>query len=245
MLVRPKYSVYLRRIIFQWNTMAATEKKRRNGLFYTKGEERVNTLSHAAGILMGIVVGTFFLIKCHQSGDFWATFGVWLYLFGMGASYITSTIYHALKHHNPWKKRFRHWDHAAIYWHIAGSYSPVTLIALRENGAWGWGLFSFVWLCAIIGTIASFRKMKEHSHIETICFIVMGLSILIAFKPLFAVAEIPCYWIIAEGICYITGALFYSMRHRRYTHSIFHFFVLAGSACHIIAVWDILSTMLY
>lgn len=224
--------------------MNITGKNKRSGLFYTKGEERVNTLSHAAGILMGIIVGTLFLVKCYRSGDSWAVLGIWLYLFGMLSSYLTSTLYHATKHHNPWKRRLRHWDHAAIYWHIAGSYSPVMLIALREDGAWGWGLFSFVWLCAIIGTIISFRKMKEHSYMETVCFIVMGLSVLVAFKPLFAVAEGTCYWMIAEGVCYITGAVFYSFRHIRYTHSIFHFFVLGGSACHLMAVWLMLQLFL-
>lgn len=219
--------------------MSITQKNyKRNGLFYTKGEERVNTLSHAAGILMGVIVGTLLLIK--SNGEFWATFGVCLYLFGMIGSYLTSTLYHAMKHHNPWKKKLRHWDHAAIYWHIAGSYSPVTLVALRNEGAWGWGLFSFVWLCAIAGTIISFRKMEEHSYIETVCFIVMGLSVMVAFKPLYAVAEGTFYWMIAEGVCYITGAVFYSFRHIRYTHSIFHFFVLGGSVCHMVAVWLIL-----
>lgn len=219
--------------------MSITRKKKQNGLFYTKAEERINTLSHAAGILMGVVVGTIFLVKSFQSGNFWAVFGIWLYLFGMLGSYVASTLYHALKYHNPWKKRLRNWDHAAIYWHIAGSYSPVTLIALRSEGTWGWGLFGFVWLCAIIGTIASFRKMEEHSNVETICFIVMGLSVLVAFKPLYAVAAGTCYWMIGEGICYITGAVFYSFR-QRYMHSIFHFFVLGGSICHMMAVWLIL-----
>lgn len=214
--------------------------KKRNGLFYSKSEERVNTLSHAAGIMMGIIAGTLFLLKSYPNGDCWATLGIWLYLFGMGGSYLTSTLYHALRHHSPWKKRLRHWDHAAIYWHIAGSFSPVMLITLRDDGYWGWGLFCFSWLCATAGTIMSFRKMKEHSHIETICFIVMGLSILAVFKSLFAVAPVSCYWIIGEGVCYITGAVFYSFRHFRYTHSIFHFFVLGGSACHIMAIWFIL-----
>lgn len=181
--------------------MSITRKKKQNGLFYTKAEERINTLSHAAGILMGIIVGTIFLVKGYQSGNFWAVFGIWLYLFGMLGSYVSSTLYHALKYHNPWKKRLRNWDHAAIYWHIAGSYSPVTLIALRNEGAWGWGLFGFVWLCAIIGTIVSFRKMEEHSNVETICFIVMGLSVLVAFKPLYAIAEGTCYWMIAGAGC--------------------------------------------
>ena len=168
--------------------MNTTRNRKSSGLFYTKGEERINTLSHAAGILMGIIVGTLFLIK--SDGEFWATFGICLYLFGMLGSYISSTLYHALRYHNPWKKRLRNWDHAAIYWHIAGSYSPITLIALRSEGAWGWGLFGFVWLCAIIGTIVSFREMEEHSNVETICFIVMGLSVLVAFKPLYALSLI-------------------------------------------------------
>ena len=159
----------------------------------------------------------------------------------MLASYITSTVYHALPLRTKAKEVLRRFDHAAIYWHIAGSYSPITLIALREQGYWGWLLFSFVWLCAIAGTIISFKHLEEHSNVETFCFIGMGLSILIAFKPLVdSVSTAAFIWIIAEGVSYITGAVFYTMNKRRYMHSVFHFFVLAGSICHIIAVWDIL-----
>jgi hemolysin III len=168
-----------------------------------------------------------------------------LYLFGMLGSYVASTIYHALSPANPWKERLRRWDHAAIYWHIAGSYSPITLVAMRDEGPWGWLLFAFVWTAAIVGTIVSFRRLKDHSNLETICFCLMGLSVLVAFKPLLdCVSTAAVVWIIAEGVCYITGALFYSLHHRRYMHTVFHFFVLAGSVCHIIAVWDILMQYL-
>ena len=177
-------------------------KRKRNGLFYSKKEETINSISHGIGIAMGVIVSTLFLIKCYQVQNLWA----------------------------------------AIYWHIAGSYSPITLIALREDG--GWGLFGFVWLCAIIGTVVSFRKMEEHSYVETVCYILMGLSVLVVFKQLFALSPTACYWIIAEGVCYITGAAFYSLRKARYMHSVFHFFVLGGSACHMLAVWDILVKML-
>jgi hemolysin III len=208
---------------------------------YTKKEEIINTLSHSAGILLGIVVGIIFLVWCFKSDSDWARVGVILYLFGMLASYITSTVYHALPLRTKAKEVLRRFDHAAIYWHIAGSYSPITLIALREQGYWGWSLFSFVWLCAIAGTIISFKHLEEHSNVETFCFIGMGLSILIAFKPLVdSVSTAAFIWIIAEGVSYITGAAFYTMNKRRYMHSVFHFFVLAGSICHIIAVWDIL-----
>jgi hemolysin III len=150
-----------------------------------------------------------------------------------------------MPHHSVWKERLRRWDHAAIYWHIAGSYSPLTLIALRTQGCWGWLLFIFVWVCALAGTIVSLIRLKEHSNLETCCFVGMGLSVLVAFKPLVdSVSTAAVVWIIAEGVCYITGALFYSLNKKKYMHTVFHFFVLAGSVCHIIAVWDVLMDYL-
>ena len=201
--------------------------------------------SHGGGILMGVVFGIIFLIWCFQSDNNWARWAVILYLFGMLGSYVASTLYHSMKHHSKWKERLRKWDHAAIYWHIAGSYSPLTLVALRDQGYWGWSLFIFVWACAIAGTIVSFIHLKEHSNLETFCFIGMGLSVLVAFKPLLdSVSAAAVSWIIAEGVCYITGAVFYSLNKMKYMHSVFHFFVLAGSVCHIIAVWDVLMEYL-
>ncbi|MCR5577666.1 MAG: hemolysin III family protein [Prevotella sp.] len=212
---------------------------------YTKKEEIWNAASHGGGILLGVVFGIIFLVWCFQADNNWARVGVILYLFGMLGSYIASTLYHSIRHHSKWKERLRKWDHAAIYWHIAGSYSPLTLTALREQGYWGWSLFSFVWACAIAGTIVSFIRLKEHSNLETFCFVGMGLSILVAFKPLMdSVSEAAIIWLIAEGVCYITGALFYTFHRKKYMHSIFHFFVLAGSVCHIIAVWDVLMQQL-
>ena len=224
---------------------------------YTKKEEIWNASSHGGGILLGVVMGIIFLVWCFRSDNNWARVGVILYLFGMLGSYIASTLYHALPayeryktggllgHRSKWKERLRKWDHAAIYWHIAGSYSPLTLIALREQGYWGWSLFSFVWACAIAGTIVSFVHLKEHSNLETFCFIGMGLSVLVAFEPLMdSVSAAAVIWLIAEGVSYITGAVFYSLNKKKYMHSVFHFFVLAGSVCHIIAVWDVLMEQL-
>ena len=224
---------------------------------YTHKEELWNAWSHAGGIVMGAAFGAIFLWMAFRGENPWARLGVCLYLFGMLASYVTSTAYHTLLRRSKWKERLRHWDHAAIYWHIAGSYSPLTLVALRQQIVqcsmfnvqcsinWGWGLFIFVWACAIAGTVISFIRLKEHSHIETFCFIGMGLSVLVAFKPLIdSVSTAAFVWIVAEGVCYITGAVFYSLNKRRYMHSVFHFFVLAGSLCHIIAVWDVLMEYL-
>lgn len=210
-------------------------------IFYTRKEELWNTWSHASGILLGVVVGIVFLVICFGGENGWARAGVILYLFGMLGSYIASTVYHATPRRSVWRERLRRWDHAAIYWHIAGSYSPLTLVALRQEGAWGWGLFVFVWACAITGTIVSFIRLKDHSNLETACFIGMGLSVLVAFKPLIdCVSTAAIVWIVAEGVCYITGAVFYSINKKRFMHTVFHFFVLAGSLCHIVAVWNVL-----
>ena len=142
---------------------------------YTKKEEIWNSASHGGGVLLGVVIGII---------------------------YVASTLYHAIRHHSKWKERLRRWDHAAIYWHIAGSYSPLTLVALRQQGYWGWGLFVFVWLCAIAGTIVSFIRLKEHSNVETLCFIGMGLSVLVAFKPLIdSVSTAAVVWIVASMGC--------------------------------------------
>ena len=87
--------------------------------------------------------------------------------------------------------------------------------------------------------------LKEHSNLETLCFIGMGLSVLVAFKPLIASVPAAAFiWIVAEGVSYITGAVFYTLNKTKYMHSVFHFFVLAGSVCHIIAVWDVLMAYL-
>ena len=224
---------------------------------YTRREELWNSWSHAAGIVLGVVFGIVFIVMVSQGENPWARLSVGLYLFGMLGSYIASTLYHALPRRSVWKERLRRWDHAAIYWHIAGSYSPLTLIALLQADShfslfnlhfslnWGWGLFVFVWLCAVAGTVVSFIRLKEHSNLETFCFIGMGLSVLVAFKPLLdTVSTTAVVWIIAEGVSYITGAVFYSFHKKRYMHSVFHFFVLAGSVCHIIAVWDVLMEYL-
>ena len=179
---------------------------------YTKKEEIWNASSHGGGILLGVVFGIIFLIWCFRSDNDWARVGVILYLFGMLGSYVASTLYHSIKHHSKWKERLRKWDHAAIYWH--------------------WSLFIFVWTCALAGTIVSFIRLKEHSNLETFCFVGMGLSVLVAFKPLInSVPAAAFIWIVAEGVSYITGAVFYSLNKTKYMHS-------------VIAVWDVLMAYL-
>lgn len=142
------------------------------------------------------------------------------------------------------KELLRKFDHGAIYLHIAGTYTPFTLLVMRHAGGWGWGIFSFVWLSAIVGFILSFKKLKEHSNLETVCYLAMGASILVAMKPLMdnltEMGAVPAFWwLIGGGASYIIGAVFYSLR-KPYMHATFHLFCLGGSIGHMIAIWLIL-----
>lgn len=157
------------------------------------------------------------------SCQFIPTFGYWcrnlertciigfgLYLFGVVSSYAASTIYHAIPASRASSKAIaRKLDNAAIFWHIAASYSPLTLIGMRLGGepVWAWVIFGIVWLAAIVGTSLSFRKMKRQSYLETACYVLMGHTILIAFKPFYDSCGLAIVlWVVGEGIAYITGA---------------------------------------
>ena len=212
---------------------------------YSLGEEIFNCITHGLGLVMSLAVCIFFLVKGTLSDSWITTFSLILYLVGVCSSYAASTIYHAIPGERVKAKAIaRKFDHAAIYWHIAGSYSPLTLIAIRTGGEplWGWVIFGFVWLCALIGTGLSFRKMKAQSYLETSCYVLMGLTILVAFKPFYETCGLPVVlWIIGEGIAYITGAVLYSFKKVPYIHSIFHIFVILGDICHMIATWKVMQ----
>ncbi len=211
---------------------------------YHPFEEKCNTWSHALGILLGVAVAGLLFGKAMQGTQpVWASVCVAIYLLGMLSSYVSSTCYHGWRQGRT-KELLRQFDHAAIYCHIAATYTPFTLLVLRHEGYWGWGIFAFVWLCAIIGILLSFLRLKEHSNLETLCFVSMGCSILVAVKPLWnglsaTDSTAALWWLLGGGVSYILGALFYSLR-RRYMHSLFHLFCLGGSIAHIVAIWLIL-----
>lgn len=212
---------------------------------YSFSEEIINTATHAVGLIMSITVCTFFLINGRNSDIPLVTLSLFLYMTGVVISYAASVIYHTIPSRNKRSKAIaRKFDHAAIYWHIAGSYSPLTLIAMRNGGeeTWGTVIFIFVWLCALLGTVLSFRKMKTQSYLETTCYVLMGLTILIAFKPFYdCCGSSIVLWVVVEGVAYITGAILYSFKSIPYIHSVFHVFVIMGDICHMIATWKMLQ----
>ena len=208
---------------------------------YNNIEEWANTLSHGIGILLGIVAGYLLLEKASKNIEpQWAVACVSVYLAGMLSSYVSSTWYHGSRP-GKLKELLRKFDHGAIYLHIAGTYTPFTLLVLRHAGGWGWGIFAFVWLSAIAGFILSFKKLKEHSNLETACYVGMGACILVAMKPLLdhlgeLGATTAFWWLIGGGVSYIVGAVFYSLR-KPYMHATFHLFCLGGQHrayhCHL------------
>lgn len=207
----------------------------------TYGEEVANVLTHGGGMIFGIVAIAVLLNASVHSGDPWAIGSSFGYAVCMTLSYVTSTFYHASANARH-KRLLRRFDHGAIYLHIAGTYTPFCLVALRREGYWGWLLLAIVWVAAIIGIVLSFRKMKKTDHIKTVCYIAMGWVVFIAFKPLLNVfhrtdsMEI-LYWLIAGGVSYMVGCIFYFLDKHKYMHPIWHLFVLGGSVCHFISIY--------
>lgn len=212
---------------------------------YSKGEERLNVISHAVGFVCALAVSVFFVGEViAKGGDGWSLASMLLYAVGMLSSYAFSTAYHATRVGTSARRLLRKFDHAAIYWYIAGCYSPITLIAMRDTGYWGWGIFAFCWLCAIVGTLLCLRKQKKQNILETVCYVLMGLTILVAMKQFYNAVPLSAFlWVVGEGVAYIAGAVLYSIHKVKYVHAIFHFFVMLGTLCHMIAVWQVLQSM--
>jgi hemolysin III len=208
---------------------------------YSKREEKANYLTHAFGVLMAVAATVVLLHKAIAADNGWAILAYSIYGFGMFICMLSSTIYHYVQKPKP-KAVLRHFDHGNIYVLIAASYSPLTLILLRNEGTWGWGLFAFIWLFALIGIGLNFGELKANNNLKTASYVLMGTSLFIAIKPLIDVAlSKDCvgvlYWLGAGGVFYIAGSIFYALAKHEFVHTIFHLFVLLGLACHIVAAY--------
>jgi hemolysin III len=208
---------------------------------YSPREEKANYLTHALGVLIAVTATVVLLHKAIVADNGWAVLAYSIYGFGMIACMLSSTIYHYVQKPEP-KAVLRHFDHGNIYVLIAASYSPLTLILLRHEGIWGWGLFTFIWIFALAGIALNFGELKANNNLKTASYVLMGVSSLIAIKPIIDVALLrDCvdvlYWLGAGGVFYIAGSFFYALAKHEFVHAIFHVFVLLGLACHIIAAW--------
>lgn len=209
--------------------------------FYSKREEKANYLTHAFGVLVAATATILLIIRAVYAENKWAVVAYTIFGLGMMICMATSTIYHYTQ--NPERKmRLRYFDHASIYLLIASSYSPFTLILIRNAGYWGWGLFALIWLIAFVGIGFNFRGLKANNHLKTASYVLMGMVAFVALKPMFEAAIVQdaiasLFWLGIGGVFYIVGAFFYALAKREFIHAVFHVFVLLGLISHIIAAW--------
>lgn len=202
---------------------------------YSKLEEKLNVISHGFGLVLGIIVFPFLVIKSLSFDGFWKPISFIIYGLSLIILYAASTFYHAAK--KPKRRRqLNIFDHAAIYVLIAGSYSPFCLVAL--NSSLGWYMFIFVWIFALTGIILKLFFTGRFDKLSTAMYLLMGWQVLFFIKPLIKnLTEEGLQFLIAGGIFYSVGAVLYSIKRMPYNHAIFHVFVLLGSLSHFIAIY--------
>ncbi len=196
-------------------------------------EERANALTHGFGAVVSLV-GLIALIVRSWDAPPVARFSVAAFGLSLVGLYTASTLYH-LARRPAVKHRLRVLDHAAIYLLIAGSYTPFTLISL--GGRWGWVLFAAVWTMAVAGVGFKLRFTGRFDRLSTALYLAMGWLVILAARPMAtALPTGALALLVAGGLAYSLGVIFYRLHRLPYSHAVWHLFVLAGSLCHLAAV---------
>jgi len=200
----------------------------------TLGEEIANSVSHGIGLLAALIAFPILVGSAFNRGALAGTVGASVFATTMVLLYLASTLFHALPP-NRAKRVFQILDHSAIYLLIAGTYTPFTLGVLR--GVWGWTLFGLVWGLAVIGTVFKTLGGVRYTTFSTWVYLAMGWLVLIAIEPVWTlVPKWGLFWLVAGGIAYTAGTVFFMAERIRYFHFVWHLFVVLGTACHFIAV---------
>lgn len=206
-----------------------TEEKR-----YSLGEEIFNSISHGTGSLLSIAGTVILIIFSAINLNAWGVVSSAIYGASLIILYSMSTLYHAITNEKA-KKFFQVMDHNTIFFLIAGTYTPFTLVSLR--GALGWTLFGIVWGAAIVGIVLNSINLEKFKKPSIVCYILMGWVIAIAFKPLYnSVSSTSFIFLIIGGVFYTTGIIFYAVKRIKYFHSIWHLFTIGGSVFHYFSV---------
>ena len=197
-------------------------------------EEIANSISHGVGFLASVAVTPVLIMDALPRGA-GAVTGASVFGGTMMLLYLASTLYHAFPHSRA-KRLFQILDHSAIFLLIAGTYTPFTLGILQS--VWGWILFGIVWTLAIFGVVLKSVRGAGISRLSVALYLGMGWLAIVAVKPLWN--NMPpggLFWLLTGGVMYTAGVLFFVYDHRiRFSHFVWHLFVLAGTACHVVAL---------
>ncbi len=204
------------------------------------GEELANSISHGLGLVAGLIGAPVLMLAAWRNGDRFFFAGTAVFAAAMLLVYLGSTLYHAWPR-GTIKSVFQVIDHSAIFLLIAGTYTPFTLGPLR--GAWGWTILALVWALAIFGVILkSVHGTEERKKLSMALYLGMGWLIVLAFRPLLQNVPLASLgWLVAGGLAYTGGIYFFVSKRIRYTHFIWHLFVLLGTGCHFLAVFSCAS----
>lgn len=218
--------------------MTAAEKRKPRIMIpkYTLGEELINAISHGVGALCGITALVLCIVKsCNPLDGFKLASSI---VFGLSVTllYLMSCLYHSLKV-NKAKRVFRVIDHCTIFLLIAGTYTPFTIVSLRDTS--GWWIFGIIWAMAVLGVVLNAVSLKKFAKLSVACYLIMGWMIVFSFNTLVeALAPAAITLLISGGVAYTIGAILYGIgSKKKYFHSVFHFFCLIGSALHFFAIY--------
>jgi hemolysin III len=197
-------------------------------------EEIANAITHGVGALASAAAGAVLVTLATLHGTRLQMISAIVFGTSLVLLYTASTLYHAIPSLTA-KRRLKVFDHCAIYTLIAGTYTPFALIGLR--GAVGWWLFGVAWGLALVGIVFKLFFTGRFKLFSTLVYIGMGWMAIFAIRPMMVNIPLPALiWLLAGGVAYTAGTLFYHNERLRYSHAVWHLFVLAGSACHFIAV---------
>jgi hemolysin III len=197
--------------------------------------ERFNSISHLIGAVAALAGLVVVVVVAAQQGDPWKIVSFSIYGTTLFLLYAISTLYHSLRGGRA-KRIFRKLDHLSIYFLIAGTYTPFTLVTLR--GAWGWTIFGIIWGLTLCGMVLEALPQKGNRILSVIVYVLMGWLVLVALKPLLEALPFAGFvWLLMGGIFYTGGVAFYLFDEKiRHFHGIWHLFVLAGSVCHYLTI---------
>lgn len=202
---------------------------------YSPPEEFAHSLTAGLGIIACAVAIPCLVWVSH--GDPWRLAAALAFGVSALAMFVTSVFYH---HERDLRRKvwLRKLDHAAIYLLIAGTYTPIALVAM--GGAWGWTLFGCEWGLAVIGIVAKTAVGFRFPRLSLVLYVAMGWVGMLAIRPMAdSLSGTELAWVIAGGLVYTAGVPFYAWKKRRFTHAVWHLFVLGGVACHFVAVFSV------